>query len=230
MSPLSRKLCQPRIQGSSAQATGGITPRTGVDFLRLLPCCCCCCCCRLRFSVTLCKCVLANPVKIAFGTCQHCVASQKSQNPKTKNTQKKIGKTTNTTAPAPPPPVPFPFSYTLSFHFLQRDFYYTLRFRFVSSRLVQFSYIYFACNSFPFIFTCIYRQTVPRICVWDSVLGFSDFTLCCCFYFFPFTVRRCFLFYVCRSCFFVGLALDLDSVLGLGLGRESALTVNALHL
>lgn len=77
----------------------------------------------------------------------------------------------------------FPLSYTLSFHFLQRDFYYTLRFRFVSSRLVQFSYIYFACNSFPFIFTCIYRQTVPRICVWDSVLGFSDFSLCCCFYF-----------------------------------------------
>lgn len=128
---------------------------------------------------------------------------------------------------------PSPLSYTLSFvfcHFLQRDFYYKLRFRFVSSRLVQFSYIYFACNSFPFIFTCIYRQTVPRICVWDSVLGFSDFSLCCCFYFFPFTVRRCFLFYECRSCFFLGLALDLDSVLGLGLGRELALTVNALHL
>lgn len=228
MSPLSRKLCQPRTQGSRAQATGGITPRTGVDFLRLLPCCCCCCCCcRLRFSVTLCKCVLANPVKIAFGTCQHCVASQKSQNPKTKNTQKK-GKTTNTTAPAPPSPVPSPFSYTLSFHFLQRDFYYTLRFRFVSSRFVQFSYIYFACNSFPFIFTCIYRQTVSRICVRDSVLGFWTFPFVAVFIFCPFTVRRCFLFYVCRSCFFLGLALDLDSVLGLG--RELALTVNALHL
>lgn len=101
--------------------------------------------------------------------------------PKPKNEKHpKKGKTTNTTAPS------FPLSYTLSFvfcHFLQRDFYYTLRFRFVSSRLVQFSYIYFACNSFPFIFTCIYRQTVPRICVWDSVLGFSDSSLCCCFYF-----------------------------------------------
>lgn len=228
MSPLSRKLCQPRIQGSSAQATGGITPRTGVDFLRLLPCCCCCCCCRLRFSVTLCKCVLANPVKIAFGTCQHCVASQKSQNPKTKNTQKKIGKTTNTTAPAPPPPVPFPFSYTLSFHFLQRDFYYTLRFRFVSSRLVQFSYIYFACNSFPFIFTCIYRQTVPRICVWDSVLGFSDFSLCCCFYFFP-VHRSTLLSFLCVSqLFFCGIGFE--SGFGFGFGSGIALTVNALHL
>jgi len=40
----------------------------------------------LRFSVTLCKCVLANPVKIAFGTCQHCdcvlpKTTKKSQHP-----------------------------------------------------------------------------------------------------------------------------------------------------
>lgn len=127
---------------------------------------------------------------------------------------------------------PSPLGYTLSFvfcHFLQRDFYYTLRFRFVSSRLVQFSYIYFACNSFPFIFTCIYRQTVPGICVRFGFGVFGLFPLLL-FLFCPFTVRRCFLFYVCRSCFFLGLALDLDSVLGLGLGRELALTVNALHL
>lgn len=125
---------------------------------------------------------------------------------------------------------PSPLSYTLSFHFLQRDFYYTLRFRFVSSRLVQFSYIYFACNSFPFIFTCIYRQTVPRICVWDSVLGFSDFSLCCCFYFSRSPFDAAFFFMCVAAVFFLGLALDLDSVLGLGLGRELALTVNALHL
>lgn len=168
------------------QATGDITPRAGVDFLRLLPCCCCCCC-RLRFSVTLCKCVLANPVKIAFGTCQHCVASQKSQNPKTKNTQKK-GKTTNTTATTSTSASPSPLSYTLPFtfcHFLQCDFYYTLRFRFVSSRPVQFSYIYFACNSFPFIFTCIYRQTVPGICVGFGFGFFGLFPLLL-FLFFPF--------------------------------------------
>lgn len=142
-----------------------------------------------------------------------------------RKTPKKKGKTTNTTATTSTSASPSPLSYTLPFvfcHFLQCDFYYTLRFRFVSSRLVQFSYIYFACNSFPFIFTCIYRQTVPGICVGFGFGFFGLFPLLL-FLFFPFTVRRCFLFYVSRSCFFLGLALDLDSVFGFesGIGFDS---------
>lgn len=166
------------------QATGGITPRAGVDFLRLLPCCCCCCC-RLRFSVTLCKCVLANPVKIAFGTCQHCVASQKSQNPKTKNTQKKKEKPQTPLQPPPTQPLPPPLvTLCPSFFATFCSAIFITRYVFALFRLVS-------CNSRTFISLVIHfhsylHASIGKLFlgfVWDSVLGFSDFSLCCCFYF-----------------------------------------------
>lgn len=88
-----------------------------------------------------------------------------------------------------------------------------------------------SCNSRTFISLVIHfhsylHASIAKLFlgfVWDSVLCFSDFFPLLLFLFFPFTVRRCFLFYVSRSCFFLGLALDLDSVFGFesGIGFDS---------
>lgn len=117
----------------------------------------------LRFSVTLRKCVLANPVKIAFGTCQHCDCVLPK--PQKKNTRRPISQKSQTKGHVGPlPTIRTPlFIQWLCF------FYDFALFRSI------FPYIYFACNSFPFIFTCksakywyIFLLFCQRIC-----LGFA---------------------------------------------------------
>lgn len=156
---------------------------------------------------------------------------QKKPKPKKGKTPKKLkGKTTNTTTPPPLCPAsPRPC------HFLQRDFYYTLRFSLCfSSRLaslslcLSLSYIYFACYAFPFIFTCIYRRTF--------LLPAHLFGICVGFRSFPpvpvvvFIFSLCFLFFMwVAAAFFLGFS-GIGIGFGSGCGRELALTVHTLHL
>lgn len=117
----------------------------------------------LRFSVTLRKCVLANPVKIAFGTCQHCDCVLPKPQKKTPDAQSpKKAKPKAMLDPSPPSAHPCSSSG------------YAFFYDFALFRSI-FPYIYFACNSFPFIFTCksakywyIFLLFCQRIC-----LGFA---------------------------------------------------------
>lgn len=54
--------------------------------------------------------------------------------------------------------------------------------------------------------------------MWDSVLGFSDFSLCCCFYFFP-VHRSTLLSFLCVSqLFFCGIGFGSGFGFGFGFG------------
>lgn len=133
---------------------------------------------------------------------------QKKPKPKKGKTPKKLkGKTTNTTTPPPLCPAsPRPC------HFLQRDFYYTLRFSLCFSSRLSLSLSLVHLFRLLCISIHIYMHLSPNLppsCtfVWD-LCGFSQFSPCssCCFHIFPLLS----FFYVSRSCFFSRFLWDWD--------------------
>lgn len=154
----------------------------------------------------------------------------KKTKPKNEKHPKKKEKPQTPLQPPPHQPLPPPLvTLCPSFFATFCSAIFITRYVFALFRLVS-------CNSRTFISLVIHfhsylHASIAKLFlgfVWDSVLGFSDFSPCCCFYFSRSLFDAAFFFMWVAAVFFWDWLWIW--IRFLGLSRELALTVNALHL